>query len=456
MRFLKRIREYRETLTIGSIGFLVFSALNGMMMSNHPDIWTNPKAGFWSAFTTYFHLSGFDPFTYIVISKWRPLYNIERHPLLAVFEWPLSSLNEWLMSVLDKNCAIYILGILWTIISTCAWMLLYKIMRRIIGLGWRNSLILCFFYFSIAYVMLATIVPDHMVLSMTLMLLTLWITCKTGEKGKLSHIMKIMTTYFVATGVTLTNSVKIWLADMVSYYHECKNGGKPLTRCFKRSLIYLIPTAIIGCAYLWQVDNTVKSEKAHAEEMTQKRIEKDSVFAKQYAENQARKERMHKNMVVDNKLFQWTDTSIDRWPLLYENILGEGFFLHEEHLLGDANADRPVFVYYGHCWFYILEALLFILMLAGIWAGRHSILMQATLSMVLFDAIIHYVFRFAASDVYIMTAHWAFIYPIGIAFLLKKMEKKRAISIVLTVSMLIITVMMWTYNLHLISSCILK
>lgn len=335
-------------------------------------------------------------------------------------------------------------------------MLLYKIMRRIIGLGWRNSLILCFFYFSIAYVMLATIVPDHMVLSMTLMLLTLWITCKTGEKGKLSHIMKIMTTYFVATGVTLTNSVKIWLADMVSYYHECKNGGKPLTRCFKRSLIYLIPTAIIGCAYLWQVDNTVKSEKAHAEEMTQKRIEKDSVFAKQYAENQARKERMHKNMVVDNKLFQWTDTSIDRWPLLYENILGEGFFLHEEHLLGDANADRPVFVYYGHCCFYLVEAILFLLMLAGIWAGRHSILMQATLSMVLFDAIIHYVFRFAASDVYIMTAHWAFIYPIGIAFLLKKMEKKRAISIVLTVSMLIITAFMWTYNLHLISSCILK
>ena len=455
MRFLEKIREKREMMAIGSVGMMVFLALNAMMLSYHYDVWTNPKVGFWSAFTKYFHISGFDVFTYVTVSQWRPLYNIERHPLLSVFVWPLSALNEWLMSAFHMNCAIIIVGALWAILSTTAWCLLYKMMRTIVGLGWRNSLLMCFFYFSIAYVMLVTIVPDHMVLSMTLMLLTLWITCKTGEKGKLSHIMKIMMTYFVATGVTLTNSVKIWLADMVSY-HECKNGGKPLTRCFKRSLIYLIPTAIIGCAYLWQVDNTVKSEKAHAEEMTQKRIEKDSVFAKQYAENQARKERMHKNMVVDNKLFQWTDTSIDRWPLLYENILGEGFFLHEEHLLGDANADRPVFVYYGHCWFYILEALLFILMLAGIWAGRHSILMQATLSMVLFDAIIHYVFRFAASDVYIMTAHWAFIYPIGIAFLLKKMEKKRAISIVLTVSMLIITAFMWTYNLHLISSCILK
>lgn len=456
MRFLEKNREKREMMAIGSVGMMVFLALNAMMLGYHYDVWTNPKVGFWSAFTKYFHISGFDVFTYVTVSQWRPLYNIERHPLLSVFVWPLSALNEWLMSAFHMNCAIIIVGALWVILSTTAWCLLYKMMRTIVGLGWRNSLLMCFFYFSIAYVMLATIVPDHMVLSMTLMLLTLWITCKTGEKGKLSHIMKIMMTYFVATGVTLTNSVKIWLADMVSYYHECKNGGKPLTRCFKRSLIYLIPTAIIGCAYLWQVDNTVKSEKAHAEEMTQKRIEKDSVFAKQYAENQARKERMHKNMVVDNKLFQWTDTSIDRWPLLYENILGEGFFLHEEHLLGDANADRPVFVYYGHCWFYILEALLFLLMLAGIWAGRNSILMQATLSMVLFDAIIHYVFRFAASDVYIMTAHWAFIYPIGIAFLLKKMEKKRAISIVLTVSMLIITVMMWTYNLHLISSCILK
>ncbi|MDY5681098.1 MAG: DUF6080 domain-containing protein, partial [Prevotella sp.] len=78
--------------------------------------------------------------------------------------------------------------------------------------------------------------------------------------------------------------------------------------------------------------------------------------------------------------------------------------------------------------------------------------MQATLSMVLVDFIIHFIFRFAASDVYIMTAHWAFIYPIGIAFLLKKKEKKRAISIVLTVSMLIITAFMWWYNLRLVVS----
>lgn len=456
MRFLEKIREKREMLAIGSVGMMVFLALNAMMLSYHYDVWTNPKVGFWSAFTKYFHISGFDVFTYVTVSQWRPLYNIERHPLLSVFVWPLSALNEWLMSAFHMNCAIIIVGALWAILSTTAWCLLYKMMRTIVGLGWRNSLLMCFFYFSIAYVMLVTIVPDHMLLSMTLLLVALWITCKSGGKSTWTYRLKIMLVYFFSTGVTLTNSVKVWLADMVACCHESRSKGKALVCCFRKSLIYLIPTMIIGGAYLWQVDNTVKSEKAHAEEMTQKRIEKDSVFAKQYAENQARKERMHQNMVVDNELFLWTDTSIDRWPLLYENILGEGFFLHEDHLLGDANADRPVFVYYGHGWFYLLEAILFLLMLAGIWAGRHSILMQATLSMVLFDAIIHYVFRFAASDVYIMTAHWAFIYPISIAFLMKKMKEKRAISIMLTVSMLVITVIMWTYNLHLISSYLIK
>lgn len=453
---LQKLRRHRETLATGSIGTLVFSLLNAMMVCYHYAIWTNPKGGFWTAFTRFFHISGFDPYTYIIISKWRQLYEIDRHPLLALFVWPLSALNEWLMTVFHINCAVLIVGVLWTVFSTLSWCLLYKIIRKIIGLEWWNSLLLCFFFFSIAYVMLATIVPDHMLLSMTLLLFTLWTTCKIeGKKGSF-HLLKIMLVYFVSTGVTLTNSVKVWLADLVSYYQDNKGSRRLPLMIFKRCLLYVIPTVIIGCAYVWQVDSTVKEEKTFADGMTQKAIQKDSVFARKYQEDQAKAEQMRKNMVVDNKLFMWTDSSIDRWPLLYENILGEGFFLHKDHFLGDANGNRPVFVYYSHVWFYMLEAFLFVLVIVGIWLGRHTRLLQVTLSMLSVDFIIHFLLRFAASDVYIMTAHWAFIYPISIAFLLKWAKHRKRISIALSVCMLIITLVMWTYNLGLIYPYIIK
>ena len=34
-----------------------------------------------------FHISGFDPLSYIVIDRWTTAYNIYRHPLLAFFMW---------------------------------------------------------------------------------------------------------------------------------------------------------------------------------------------------------------------------------------------------------------------------------------------------------------------------------------------------------------------------------
>ena len=43
-----------------------------------------------------FHISGFDPLSYIVIDRWTTAYNIYRHPLLAFFMWLPSQLNATL------------------------------------------------------------------------------------------------------------------------------------------------------------------------------------------------------------------------------------------------------------------------------------------------------------------------------------------------------------------------
>ena len=77
------LTKHRETLLVALLGFVIVVALNIMMLQYHYAPWTNPKVGFWSAFWNRFEVSGFDPYTYIVVSKWRPLYVLSRHPLLA-------------------------------------------------------------------------------------------------------------------------------------------------------------------------------------------------------------------------------------------------------------------------------------------------------------------------------------------------------------------------------------
>lgn len=139
------LTKHRETLLVALLGFVIVVALNIMMLQYHYAPWTNPKVGFWSAFWNRFEVSGFDPYTYIVVSKWRPLYVLSRHPLLAGMMWPLSQLNGWLMEETDVNCAIFIVGVMLVACSLAAWMLMWAqlcLCRRVYNdcpLGFRHS-----------------------------------------------------------------------------------------------------------------------------------------------------------------------------------------------------------------------------------------------------------------------------------------------------------------------------
>ena len=116
MKFFSR---HKESLIALMLGAIVIIALNVLMLQYHYDSWTNPKVGFWSAFWNRFEISGFDSYTYIVISKWRPLYALSRHPLLAVMLWPLSQLNAWLMEATHINCSIFIVAAVCGAASLC-------------------------------------------------------------------------------------------------------------------------------------------------------------------------------------------------------------------------------------------------------------------------------------------------------------------------------------------------
>ena len=126
--------------------------------------------------------------------------------------------------------------------------------------------------------------------------------------------------------------------------------------------------------------------------------------------------------------------------------------------LRDANKEnhRPVLVRYKYWWNYAFEALIVILFAAGVWCGRKERLMWMVMSMFLFDMLLHVGLNFASADVYIMTAHWAFVIPIAVAYFIKQTATKPRLNTAIVCAVLFLTLYMWGHNLQIIVQHIIR
>lgn len=445
-------KRHKETLLVGIVGLLVIASLNVMMLHYNYDVWTNPRVGFWSAFYKRFEISGFDPNTYITISKWRPLYVISRHPILSCMLWPLSQLNGWLMEELHINCSIFIVAIVWTCLGLASWLLTFRIMRRAIGLSFTASSLLTAWFFSFSHVMLVLFTPDHMSITLPLLLLTLYLAMKAIKRRKPMPLWQSLPLLFISTGVTTTNMVKVALADFFTQW-----GRKSFGRIMLHFLICLIPFGILGGLYAYQQNTTEKEEQAATLQLMQKKAARDPKFAAEWERSKAGRQKVKENQIIHFSFVTNTEHHIDRLPSLVENIFGEGFILHTDYTLKDANKNRPAFVMYRHWWYYAMEVTMVLLFLLGIWYGRRERLMWMTLCMFVFDMLLHVGLEFANADVYIMTAHWAFVIPIAVGYILKNTERNVRpvyISVLCIVSFL--SLFLWIHNARLIIKYILN
>ena len=151
-------------------------------------------------------------------------------------------------------------------------------------------------------------------------------------------------------------------------------------------------------------------------------------------------------------MLSWADMSISRSQSLIDNVFGESLMLHKEHLLEDIHSHRPIFESYQSPIPYFIEGIIVVLLCLGIWMGRKSAFLWLTGSWVACDAFIHLVMGFGLNEVYIMAAHWAFIIPISIGFILKSLSKKGKEKklIYLRGLLAVMTIFLFFYNSTLI------
>lgn len=462
--------------------FLALAILNGVVIAHYAGTFTLVTDDYYKNFIRHFCVSGFDPLTYWVLSDWNAAYNVYRHPLLAFYMYIPYLINMGLMKLTGYNCALFIAVIIQMFCGFYATLFLQRIFREVLELDKAASSILTLLFFSFGYIMVTCIVPDHFVISMLLLILALYVS---GRRIKHNHPFKIWQTvvYFVLTaGTSLNNGLKIFFSALFV--------NRKRFFCPKYLLLAVIlPAALLWgfCrweyrTFVWPVEMARKEmkakkaaeKKARQERMAQLKQIKDSITkdsiqrglkiitpeeiaqktkndsiqkAKQLARNEARKKRGPKQgaPIMKGEFMNWTDATSSRTQSIVENLMGESIQLHQDYVLQDELRHRPMFVNYRYAFNYIVEALIIILFLAGIWAGRKSRYLWLVMSYFGLDMLLHIGLGFGLNEVYIMTGHWIYALPITIGFLLKETRQQRY-SLCLKSLLLTIGLFLLIYN----------
>lgn len=444
MMDLLKIRREERPLSLFLLAVILLS--NALAVYKYYDVIANTHKWFTWKFFKYYHMSGFDPITYSVISSWTPEYKVYRHPLLALFMYPLYMVNSWLTELTGVNCAQFAVLPLMVFCAFYSFVFINRIFTDIVKLGYRDSALLTVMTYSSAYMMLCTVVPDHFVFSLFALTLTLLLAGRAMEKGQRIGLRHSVCLFVVTAGITVTNGVKVFVALLFV-------NGRRFFRPRFMLLAVLIPVLfLLGMSEYQQRNFVIPRE--NAQRVAQAR--KDSIDrAKAISSNRPLRERPVRKSVNGRPiaripLIEWTDVTTPRGKTVVENLFGEPIQFHRDHFLGDIWVSRPIFVEYNYWWQYAVEAVVVLLFIGGIWSGRHSRCLWLALSWFGLDMIMHLVLGFTINEIYIMSPHWLFIMTLATGFLVKKHHSRW-----LTLPLAGITVYLLVYNGLLLGSCLL-
>jgi len=355
------------------LGFFQF-----LMISKFWPLFSDYGVTTWTVFMKNYHMSGFDPYSYAVLTSWGEHFDIIRHPLLALFLYPFYGVNQGLWALTGANCAPLVMGVLLLVCSVYGSLFLHRLLHEVMGTGRKTAMLLVFFFLSFAYVLVSTVVADHFVISMMLLLLTLYRGGMLMKQGKHFTLREACLLFTITAGVTLSNGVMVGLTVWFV-------NGRSLFRPKFLIAGFLVPAMLLlggAEAYKWHQGQ--------------------------------------RQMPVESQLKD-TYQSEAKTMIVYENFFGESIQLHRKYVLGDVLSRRPVIVRYNWWWQYAAEViyvLLFVLgMACGLYRKSSRRLFGLLFAILAYTLLLHFVLGFGLNEVFIMSAHWIYAIPLAISSL---------------------------------------
>ena len=417
----------------------VFVTFNAMVIASHYHVYTmEAHGGFWSVFTKNFRMSGYDCWSWITVSGGRIHFVTSRHPLYLTFLYPLYLLNDWLIQNVGYNFAVYFMAVIIVFSAFYAVLFMYRVFREVLELRRKDARILTLLLFSFGHVLIPTMVPDHFVISLMLLSLTLYITGKKMKKGQLLTAWQSLVLTFFTAGMATSNGVKTLLAGLFT-------NGKKVFTCKFISIGVVLPLLLLLGIQQSQYYLLEVPQQAVVRHIESETLKKNPQKVLEHKKQRDEWQRTHLGQPVgDGVITKLMDVSTPRVPTIVENFFGESIQLHQRSLLKDVSWERPIFVEYNWSVNYIIEAFIVLLFIVGIVFSYKQRFFKMLLAWFACDLTLHLILGFAVTEVYIMTSGWAFIIPISYGYLLKRLSMKwlKLMRVVL----IMLTIYLWIYN----------
>ena len=417
----------------------VFVTFNAMVIASHYHLYTmDAHGGFWSIFTKNFRMSGYDCWSWITVSGGRIHFVTSRHPLYLTFLYPLYLLNDWLIQNVGYNFAVYFMAVIIVFSAFYAVLFIYRVFREVLELRRKDARILTLLLFSFGHVLIPTMVPDHFVISLMLLSLTLYITGKKMKKGQLLTAWQSLVLTFFTAGMATSNGVKILLAGLFT-------NGKKVFTCKFISIGVVLPLFLLLGIQQSQYYLLEVPQQAVVRHIESETLKKNPQKVLEHKKQRDEWQRTHLGQPVgDGVITKLMDVSTPRIPTIVENFFGESIQLHQRSLLKDVSWERPIFVEYNWSVNYIIEAFIVLLFIVGIVFSYKQRFFKMLLAWFACDLTLHLILGFAVTEVYIMTSGWAFIIPISYGYLLKQLSMKWLK--LMRVALIMLTIYLWIYN----------
>lgn len=439
MHIFNIFKVKKEERWLVFIMLAVFLTFNILLITSHYHVYTmGAHGGFWSIFTKNFRMSGYDNWSWITISGMRIHFITSRHPLYLTFLYPLYLLNHWLIEVFGHNFAVYFMAAIIVLSAFYAAVFAYRIFREVMELRRFDSTLLTVLLFSFGHILIPSMVPDHFIVSMMFLLMTLYICGKKMKKGELLTAWQSLLLTFFTAGMATSNGAKIFLAGLFT------NRKKFFTWKYICIGVILPCLLLIGIQqsqyYLLEVP-----QKAVISNIEKVKRQKDPKGVEEFYKKRNAWQKTHLGQTMSKEsMLDWLDTSTPRTRTLVENFFGESIQLHQRYLLKDVAWDRPVFVTYNWITNYVIEAIMVVLFVLGIIFGYRKRFFQMLLAWFACDITLHLILGFGITEVYIMASGWAFIIPIAYGYLIKGLSHRY--RQMLRGLLLVITIFLWAYN----------
>ena len=413
----------------------VFVTFNAMVIASHYHVYTmEAHGGFWSVFTKNFRMSGYDCWSWITVSGGRIHFVTSRHPLYLTFLYPLYLLNDWLIQNVGYNFAVYFMAVIIVFSAFYAVLFMYRVFREVLELRRKDARLLTLLLFSFGHVLIPTMVPDHFVISLMLLSLTLYVTGKKMKKGQLLTAWQSLVLTFFTAGMATSNGVKTLLAGLFT-------NGKKVFTCKFISIGVVLPLLLLLGIQQSQYYLLEVPQQAVVRRIENEALKKNPQKVLEHKKQRDEWQRTHLGQPVgDGVITKLMDVSTPRVPTIVENFFGESIQLHQRSLLMDVSWERPIFVEYNWSVNYIIEAFVVLLFIVGIVFSYKQRVFKMLLAWFDCDLIL----GFAVTEVYIMTSGWVFIIPISYGYLLKRLSMKWLK--LMRVALIMLTIYLWIYN----------